>query len=171
MGTAKFLKLPDGVSAQIYSDIVNNSKEIIEKYENKIFGLPGPRGREKCIHIVHNKDSRPEEVMSAINYMIKSYGHLYAEDIKHFQPIVNKKNLETADPGYFAFFDALVLTSKVGNLTAWRRKAYEKATSEMGTVDDHENEPTEEQLIHAFCKMIDGDWDQYPYAASVVKAM
>lgn len=113
MGTAKFLKLPDGVSAQIYADIVGGSKEIIEKYEQKIFGLPGPRGRWKCIHIAHNRDSRPEEVMSAINYMIKSYGHLYAEDVKHFQPVVSKRNLETADPGYFAFFDGLVLTTKV----------------------------------------------------------
>lgn len=50
-------------------------------------------------------------------------------------------------------------------------EAYKKAISEMGTADDHENEPTEEQLIHAFCKIVDGEWEQYPYAASVVKAM
>jgi hypothetical protein len=171
MGTASFLGLPDSVSAQIYADIVDGSKEIIEKYEKKIFGLPGPRGREKCIHIVHNRDSRPEEVMSAVNYMIKSYGHLYAEDIKHYQPIVNKANIESADPWYFAFFDALVMTTKVGDLKHWRKEAYNKAIGEMWTPEDHENEPTEEQLIHAFCKTIDGDWEDYPYAASVVKAM
>lgn len=96
MNTSKFLHLPDGVSAQIYSDITSASKEILEKYEQKIFGLPGPRGREKCIHIVHNKDSRPEEVMSAINYMLKSYGHLYAEDIKHYQSKVSKDSIQRA---------------------------------------------------------------------------
>lgn len=171
MKTANMLHLPDGVSAQIYADIVNGSKEIVEKYEQKIFWLPGPRGREKCIHIVHNKDSRPEEVAAAMSYMLKSYWHLYAEDIKHYQPIVNKKNLETADPGYFAFFDAFVLTSKIGNLKEWRIKAYKRAITEMGTEDDHENEPTEEQLLHALFKNIDGDWEQYPYAASVMKAL
>jgi hypothetical protein len=165
------LGLPDSVRAQVYSDITSASKEIVEKYEQKIFGLPGPAGREKCIHIVHNKDSRPEEVMSAINYMLKSYGHLYAEDIKHYQPIVNKKNLETADPGYFAFFDGFVMASKIGDLKHWRKEAYKRAVKEMGTEEDHENEPTEEQLIHALCKMIDGDWDVYPYAASVIKAI
>lgn len=40
----------------------------------------------------------------------------------------------------------------------------------MGTKDDHEGEPTEEQLIHAILKSVDGNWEQYPYAASVVKA-
>jgi hypothetical protein len=171
LSTSKMLGLPDSVRAQVYSDITSASKEIVEKYEQKIFGLPGPAGREKCIHIVHNKDSRPEEVMSAINYMLKSYGHLYAEDIKHYQPIVNKKNLETADPGYFAFFDGFVMASKIGDLKHWRKEAYKRAVKEMGTEEDHENEPTEEQLIHALCKMIDGDWDVYPYAASVIKAI
>lgn len=168
--TSRFLWLPDSINAQVYADVVNGSKEIIEKYENKIFGLPGPAGRLKCIHIVHNRDSRPEEVMSAINYMLKSYGQLYAEDIKHYQPIVNKHNLETADPGYFAFLDGFILTSKLGDLKYWREKAYEKAIGEMGTMEDHENEPTEEQLIHGLLKTIDGKWDEFPYAASVVKA-
>lgn len=171
LGTSNFLWLPDAVSAQVYSDITTASKEIVEKYEQKIFGLPGPAWRHKCIHIVHNKDSRPEEVMSAINYMLKSYGHLYAEDIKHYQPKVTKKNLETAEPWYFAFFDWLVLTSKLGNLNQWRMKAYEKAITEMGSDEVHENEPTEEQLIHSLCKIIDGNWGDYPYAASIVKAI
>lgn len=171
MQTSRLLKLPDSVTAQVYSDIVNESKQIIEKYENKIFGLPGPAWRLKCIHIVHDKDSRPEEVMSAINYMLKSYGHFYAEDIKHYQSKVNPHNIATADPGYFAFLDGLILSSKLsGGLTSWRKKAYEKAIAEMGTEDDHEGEPTEEQLVHAILKMVDGKWEEYPYAASVVKA-
>ena len=32
MGTAKFLHLPDGVEAQLYADIVDGSKEIVEKF-------------------------------------------------------------------------------------------------------------------------------------------
>lgn len=113
MRTTKFLGLPDSVEAQVYSDIVNESKEIIEKYENKIFGLPGPKGRWKCIHIVHDKDSRPEEVMSAINYMLKSYGHLYSEDIKHYQSVVNPQNITHKEPGYFAFLDSFITSTKL----------------------------------------------------------
>ena len=172
MQTSRFLGLPDSVTAQVYSDVVNESKEIIEKYENKIFGLPGPAWRWKCIHIVHNKDSRAEEVMSAINYMLKSYGHLYSEDIKHYQSVVNSHNIATADPGYFAFLDGLILTTHLPwGLSVWRQKAYVKAKSEMGSDEaGYEGEPTEEQLIHALLKSVDGNWDDYPYAASVVKA-
>lgn len=171
MKAAKVLHLPDSVEAQVYSDIVNASKEIIEKYEKKIFGLPGPKWRWKCIHIVHNKDSRPEEVISAVNFMIKSYGHLYAEDIKHFQSEVTPNNLANAQPGYFAFFDAIVITSKLpGGVYHWRQEAYRKAIEEIGTMEDHEIEPTEEQLIHAMFKLVDGKWETFPYAASVVKA-
>ncbi len=172
MGTARMVGAwESAIGAQLYADITTASKEILEKYEQKIFGLPGPAGRWKCIHIAHNKDSRPEEVMSAVNYMLKSYGHLYAEDIKHYQPAVTPDRLKNAPPWYFAFFDWLVMTSKIGNLYQWRKKAYDRAIKEMGTEDEHEGEPTEEQLIHALCKMIDGDWGEFPYAASVIKAI
>lgn len=172
MSTSHFLNLPGALEAQIYSDIVNESKEIVEKYEKKIFGLPGPAGRWKALHIVQDRDSRPEEVMSAINYMLKSYGHLYGEDVKHYQSVVTPFNIANAQPGYFAFFDGLVLTSKLpGDLYTWRDKAYRKAISEMGTEKNHEGNPTEEQLLHALFKTVDGNWQEYPYAASVVKAV
>lgn len=170
--TAKFLHLPDSVEAQIYADVVSGSKEIVEKYEKKIFDLPGPRGRLKCLHIIENHDSRPEEIMSAMNYMLKSYGHLYAEDIRHKQSIVYSKEQCIAAPkGTFMFFDAFVSSAGLGNLSHWRKEAYEKAIGEMGSEEDHEWEPTEEQLIHGLFKMIDGKWDEFPYAASVVKAV
>lgn len=171
MATSKFLHLPGSVDAQVYSDITSASKEIVEKYEQKIFGLPGPAGRWKCIHIAHDADSRPEEVAAAINYMLKSYGQLYGEDIKHYQSQVNPTSIKTAKPGYFAFLDAFIITSKIGNLQFWREKAYDRAMTEMGSMEKHEGEPTEEQLIHALMKQIDGKWDQFPYAASVVKAI
>ncbi len=170
--TAKFLHLSDTVAAQIYSDVVDGSKEILEKYEKKISGLPGPFGREKCLHIVENQDSRPEEVASAMNFMLKNYGHLYAEDLKHKQSIVQSQNQWiTASNGTFLFFDAFVATAKLGDLQFWRKAAYKKAIAEMGSEDNHDGEPTEEQLIHALFKEIDGAWDKFPYAASVVKAM
>ncbi len=172
MGTAKFLGLEDtAVWAQIYSDITDGSKKIIEAIETKLFGIPGPAGRLKAIHIAHNRDSRPEEVVAAMNYMLKSYGHFYAEDVKHYQPIVNQNNISTADPGYFAFLDGFIITSKIGDLQFWRQKAYAKAITEMGTEEDHENEPSEEQLMHALMKILDGKWSEFPYAAWVVKAI
>lgn len=71
--------------------------------------------------------------------MMKSYGQLYSEDIKHYQSTVNEHNLAHKPAGYFAFFDALILTSKIpGGLVEQRKKAYRKAITEMGTEDDHE---------------------------------
>ena len=128
MSTATFLHLPDSVSAQIYSDVVDGSKEIVEKYEKKIFGLPGPRGRLKCLHMIENHDSRPEEVAAAMSYMLKSYGHLYAEDIKHKQSVIqSKEHFISAPTGTFMFFDAFVSTAKLGDIHAWRAIAYKKA--------------------------------------------
>ena len=69
------------------------------------------------------------------------------------------------------FFDAFVISSKMGPLAHWREKAYKKAITEMGTEESHENEPTEEQLIHALIKVLDGNWDKFPYAASVTRAI
>lgn len=172
LGTSRFLSLPSSVNAQIYADVVEWSKEIVEKIEKKIFWLPGPEQRWKCIHIAHNTDSRPEEVAAGISVMMKSYGHLYAEDIKHFQSTVSEYNIEHKPAGHYAFFDALIITSKVpGDLIGWRKKAYKKAVQEMGTESDHEGEPTEEQMIHSLFKTIDGNWNDYPYAASVIKAL
>ncbi len=164
--------LPGDIDAQVYADVVDGSKEIVEKYEKKLFGLPGPRGREKALHIAEITDSRPEEVMAAISFLLKSYGHLYAEDIKHKQTFIqNREHCINARPGAFVFFDALVMTSKMWDLGHWRAEAYDKAVRELGTKEQHEGEPTEEQLIHALTKLVDGDWKKFPYAATVVKAI
>jgi hypothetical protein len=173
MKTSRFLQLPDVVSAEIFATVVDGSKEILEKTEKEINNLPGPKQRLECLHIIENTDSRPEDVAAAIAYMLKGYGHLYAEDIKHKQSkTISKKNCISAPCWYFLFFDAFVMTSGMGDLHEWRKKAYDRALTEMGTEDKHEGEPTEEQLIHALFKMLDGKWwDTYPYAASVMKAM
>ena len=107
-----------------------------------------------------------------MNYMLKSYGHLYAEDMKHKQSVIeSQKHFIEAPHGTFMFFDAFVKTAKLGDIHSWRAIAYKKAIAEMGSAEDHDGEPTEEQLIHGLFKEIDGDWDKYPYAASVVKAI
>jgi hypothetical protein len=76
-----------------------------------------------------------------------------------------------AKPGAFVFFDALVMTSKMGDLSYWRGKAYDRALAELGSEKEHEGQPTEEQLIHALTKLVDGNWEEFPYAATVVKAI
>lgn len=167
MKISKFIP-NDSLEAQIYADIVDGSKETVEKYKNKIANLPGPKGRWKCIHIAHNLDARPEEVMAAIQFMVSSYGHLYAEDTKHYQSVVTKSNLINKPRSYFSYLDAFILTSGLpGSLVYWRQKAYEKAKPEV----EGEWEPPEEQLLHALFKSIDGNPEKYPYAASVVKAI
>ncbi len=173
LGTSNFLHLPETIKAQLYADIVDGSKEIVEKYQKKIQNLPGPSQRIKCIHIVHNTDARPEEVMAAIGFMVSSYGHLYAEDNKHYQSVVTKKRLETKIDGTYAYLDAFIRSTRMPAREGkpayiyWRLKAYEKARQEAGT----EGEPAEEQLLHALFKSIDGNPDEFPYAASVVKAI
>lgn len=111
MSTSNFLHLPDSIEAQLYADIVDGSKETVEKYKNKIANLPGPKGRKKCIHIAHNRDARPEEVMAAIQFMVSGYGHLYAEDTRNYQSVVTKSNLKSKPQGYFAYLDAFIHTS------------------------------------------------------------
>lgn len=169
---SKFIPWGGDIDAQVYADVVDGSKEIVEKIEKKIFWLPGPRGRKKALHIAEVTDSRPEEVIAAISFLLKSYGHLYAEDIKHKQTFIqNRAHCVGAKPGAFVFFDALVMTSKMWDLHHWRAEAYDKAVKELGTNEQHEGEPTEEQLIHALTKLVDGDWEKFPYAATVVKAI
>lgn len=165
----KFWKyLWDSVEAQLYADIVDGSKEIVEKIKNKIGNLPGPKWRKKCIHIAHNRDARPEEVMAAIQFMVSGYGHLYAEDTKHYQSTVTRANLASKPMGYFAYLDAFIHTTRMPwGIAVWRKKAYEKAKPELGS----EGEPPEEMLLHALFKSIDGNPDEFPYAASVVKAI
>lgn len=174
MGLSGIVPIPDGVEAQLYADIVEGSKETTEKYRKKLSNLPGPKWREKCIHIVQNRDARPEEVMAAILHMVEGYGHLYAENIKHYQSKVTRENLQRQGYGAFAFFDAFVhasrLKSEESGVTAyqyWRLKAYNKAREEMGP----EGEPTEEQLLHALFKSIDGNWQDFHYAAATLKAI
>lgn len=76
----KFLHLPASIQAQITADVVDGNKELIEKYTKKLQNLNGPIGRAKAIHVTHNSDARPEEVVAAIYHMIQGYGQLYAED-------------------------------------------------------------------------------------------
>ncbi len=158
----------DAVEAQLYADIVDGSKEIVEKIKNKIANLPGPKWRKKCIHIAHNRDARPEEVMAAIQFMVSGYGHLYAEDTRHYQSTVTRANLASKPMWYFAYLDAFIHTTRLpGGIEVWRQKAYEKAKPLLWS----EGEPPEEALLHALFKSIDGNPDQFPYAASVVKAI
>jgi hypothetical protein len=173
LSTTKMLHLPDTIEAQLYADIVDGSKEIVEKYQKKIQNLPGPKQRDKCIHIAHNKDARPEEVMAAICFMVSSYGHLYGENNSHYQSVVTKKGLSTKIEGAYSYLDAFIRSTRMPAREGkpayihWRLKAYEKARGEAGT----EGEPTEEQLLHALFKSIDWNPDDFPYAASVVKAI
>jgi hypothetical protein len=158
----------DSIEAQLFADIVDGSKDIVEKLRNKLNNLPGPKGRKKCIHIAHNKDARPEEVVAAIQYMVQGYGHLYAEDIRQYQSKVTKANIDTKPIWYFAFLDGFIHSARLpGWVIEWRKKCYEKAKWLTG----NEWEPPEEMLIHALFKSIDGNYEKYPYAASVVKAI
>ncbi len=139
LSTSKFLHLPDSIEAQLYADIVDGSKEIVEKYQKKIKNLPGPKQRDKCIHIAHNKDARPEEVMAAIGFMVSSYGHLYAEDNRHYQSVVTRKGLETRIDGAYSFLDAFIRSTRMPARDGkkahvfWRLKAYDKARQEAGS--------------------------------------
>jgi hypothetical protein len=71
--------------------------------------------------------------------MVSGYGHLYAEDTRHYQSTVTRENLASKPMGYFAYLDAFIHTSRLRSENSedpviyWRRKAYEKAKPELGS--------------------------------------
>ncbi len=51
--------------------------------------------------------------MAAIQFMVSGYGHLYAEDTKHYQSTVTRANLASKPMGYFAYLDAFIHTTRM----------------------------------------------------------
>ena len=145
--------------AQLQADEVGNVKEIIEQIIKKIQSLNGPVGRKKALHIVHEVNSRPEEVVAATMYMIQGYGHLYAEDIKYAQ-------------GSESFLTALIMAcgfKSAAEINEQKAKARKKFKSDIGT--EAGGQITEEEMIWGFLKTVDGNASQYPLAGTLVKAM
>lgn len=159
LAIGKKLWLPKDLLAQAQSEEVASVKEIIEKLKDKLWNLNGPHGRTKALHIAHNRDARPEEVAAAMLYMVRGYGHLYAEDIAYEQWSYSFINW---------FLNACWFKTEEER-KVMRQKAREKFQSDLGS--EEWVEPTEEEMIWWFMKSMDGNWDQYPLAATVVKAM
>jgi hypothetical protein len=156
---AKVMWLPPDFLAQLQADEINNMKEIIEKLVGKLKWLNGPVARNKALHIVHSKWSRPEEIAAAAMYMIESYWHLYAEDIKHAQWTES-------------FINGLIYACWYTTPSAIREQK-EKARNKFRT--DMGNEPgqpmQEEEMIWGFLKWMDGNATDNPLAWALVKAM
>ncbi len=159
LAMGKKLWLPIDIMAQLQADEVGSVKEIIEKYVEKFRNLNGPFARNKILHIMHNRDARPEETAAGILYMLKWYGHLYAEDIKHAQWSESFINGLLNSCGFKT--DA--------ERTAIKKEAWAKARPTLG--DEENANPTEEEMIWAFMKLMDGDYTKYPIAGTIVKAM
>ncbi len=159
LAMGKKLWLPLDIMAQLQADEVGSVKEIIEKYVEKFRNLNGPLARNKILHIMHNKDARPEETAAGILFMLKGYGHLYAEDIKHAQWSESFINGLLNSCGFKT--DAA--------RTAIKKEAWSKARPTLG--DEANASPTEEEMIWAFMKLMDGGYEKYPIAGTIVKAM
>jgi hypothetical protein len=159
LAMGKKLWLPLDIMAQLQADEVGSVKEIIEKYVEKFRNLNWPLARNKILHIMHNKDARPEETAAGILYMLKGYGSLYAEDIKHAQWSESFINGLLNSCGFKT--DA--------QRTAIKKEAWAKARPTLG--DEANANPTEEEMIWAFMKLMDGDYEKYPIAGTIVKAM
>lgn len=170
LSLARKLNLPEVVTARIFADIVRGSKEIIDKEKGTLSGLPWPKARWRCIEIAQNLDSRPEEVLAAIMFLVENYWLLYAEDVGIHQSIVTKDLIEHWKPWSLMFFDSLVITTRMGDLREMRQRAYKKAKTELIDSKDNEShlyEPTEEHMIHMILKDFDSASDKYPHASSV----
>lgn len=152
------LGLPADIMAQLQADEVGSIKEIITKIQEKIGSQNGPKARNKALHIAHSSYSRPEEVAAAMLYMMNSYGSLYAEDIAYAQ-------------GSESFVNGFLysLWFRGSDIDIMKRKWVAKAIPELG------NEPwakvTEEAMIYGILKTLDGNFDEYPQAATIAKAM
>jgi hypothetical protein len=158
LALTKKLGLPADLVAQAQSEEVSSVKEIIEKLKDKLGNLNGPHGRKKALHIAHNKDARPEEVAAAMLYMARGYGQLYAEDIAYAQGTHSFLN---------GFMNACGFKDEASR-NYMKQKAREKFLSDMG---NEGGAVTEEEMIWGFMKTMDGKYDEYPLAATVVKAM
>lgn len=152
--------LSKDILAQLQADEVGSIKEIIEKYQEKLRNLNGPDGRNKALHMAHNKNARPEEVAAAMLHMLKWYGQLYAEDIAYAQ---------WSESFITWFMNACGYTGD--GLIEQKKKARDKAKTMIGDEGEDPREPTEEEMIWAFCKSMDGAYGENPIAATVVKAM
>ncbi len=150
--------LPLDIMAQLQADEVGSVKEIIEKIQEKLKNLNGPVARKKALHIAHNRHARPEEVGAAILHMLKWYGSLYAEDIAYAQ-------------GSESFINGLLTSCGFHGqaLTDMKIKAREKSKVILG--NEAGSDLSEEEMIWGFMKMMDGNSDKYPVAATLVKAM
>ncbi len=157
----KFLNLPASIQAQITADVVDGNKELIEKYTKKLQNLNGPIGRAKAIHVTHNSDARPEEVVAAIYHMIQWYGQLYAEDPE----MLNQKwhSGQWSNAFLYALINACGFTG--ADLEDMKIRAYKKWSEEMNP-----DACTEEGAIYGFMKIIDGKAEEYPIAAALIKA-
>jgi hypothetical protein len=150
--------LPLDIMAQLQADEVSGVKEIIEKIQEKFKNLNGPIWRKKALHIAHNKNARPEEVGAAILHMVKWYGSLYAEDIAYAQWSESFINGLLTSCGFT--WQAL---------TDMKIKAREKSKVLLG--NEAGSDLSEEEMIWGFMKMMDGNYEKYPIAATLVKAM
>ncbi|MBP9779455.1 hypothetical protein KBD33_02395 [Candidatus Gracilibacteria bacterium] len=163
------LGFPQDLMAQLQADEVVSVKEIIDKIQEKLSNLNGPVARVKALHIAQLKTSSPEEIGAAMLYMVKGYGHLYAEDIAYAQ------KSETFING---FLYSLGWTTNE-EITKMKNDARAKFKSEGG--DESGSEPTEEEMIWNLLKIIDGGagrstsddkYDpRFANAGTVVKAM
>jgi hypothetical protein len=154
----KKLWLPLDIMAQLQADEVNGVKEIIEKIGEKLKNLNGPIGRNKALHIAHTKTARPEEVGAAILHMVRWYGSLYAEDIAYAQWSESFINGLLHSCGF-----------RWQALTDMKKKAREKSRVILG--NEAGSDLSEEEMIWWFMKMMDGNYEKYPVAATLVKAM
>ncbi|MDD2694202.1 MAG: hypothetical protein PHY14_04735 [Candidatus Gracilibacteria bacterium] len=160
---------PADIMAQLQADEVASMKEVIEKIQDKLYNLNGPVARNKALHIAQLSSSSPEEVGAAMIYMVKSYGHLYAEDIAHAQ-------------GSESFLNGFLysLGWRGEDATIMKRDARAKFLADLGSGSDG-GEPTEEEILWGLFKIIDGKAGRKPgekgydprfaNAGAVVKAM
>lgn len=156
----RMMGLPEDVLIQLQADEVASIKEIIQKYEDNFRWLNGPKARMRALKTVQNKHAQPEEVAAAILFMLKGYGQLYAEDNMHAQ-------------WSEAFINGLINACGItwSGLVEAKQKARDKARAMIGNEWENPREPTEEEMIWAFCKSMDGNFDKYPMAATLIKSL
>ena len=161
---------PADIMAQLQADEVSSMKEIIEKIWDKLGNLNGPVARKKALHIAQMTSSSAEEVGAAMLYMLKWYGHLYAEDIAY-------ANGSESFINGFLYSLGWTSTSEVNHM---KREARSKYLGDLWSGSDG-SDVTEEEMMWWLLKIIDGGagrdkndpkYDQrFANAGAVAKAM
>ncbi|MBX9809906.1 hypothetical protein K2X92_05950, partial [Candidatus Gracilibacteria bacterium] len=131
-----FGKMDNDFGSQIAADYVEGVGETIEKIMKKIKGFNnGMKKRKKCLHLLQDKASKPEEIAAALITTVEGSGGLYMDE-----PFVGFA-------GSWMWFNSLVRAAGYSDTARIKAELADKVN------EVNKENPTEEMYIEQFLKV------------------